>query len=129
MLIDLTALFWVGVWQAMVAKNPHRATSTSLARILVLPWVVIALLSLFISLGALSMRIAPGTGFFMGMWFVVGVATDLLFGVQARRKILTEFRLAASHRYATRPSFWKRLWRPDATSGAGGFPPAVVIQK
>ncbi len=47
---DLAALYWVGMWKALTAKNPTRAAASNLGRILVLPWVVLALGALVISL-------------------------------------------------------------------------------
>ena len=109
LLADLAALYWVGMWKALTAKNPTRAVAANFGRILVLPWVVLAL-------GALAMALAwPNAGdeppqkFFLGAWLGVGLAVDLGFGAWARYKLLTEFRLAATRRYEAQPGFWKRL--------------------
>ena len=47
---DLAALYWVGMWEALTAKNPTRATAANVGRILVLPWVVLALAGLVAAL-------------------------------------------------------------------------------
>lgn len=109
LLADLVALYWVGMWQAMVARNPHRAASVSLARILIVPWIVIAIVSLIVSLIGRETRSDPGPGFFLGLWVVTGLVTDLFFAGRARVKLLTEFRLAATQRYVERPGFLKSL--------------------
>jgi len=66
---DLVAFYWVGLWQAMVARNPHRAASVSLARILIVPWIVIAIVSLIASLVGRESRSDPGRAFFWAYGF------------------------------------------------------------
>ncbi len=110
---DLIALYWVGMWQGLSAKNQSRAISTTLARILVLPWVIIAVLMLFLALGAISTPNSPdpGSGVFLAIWFFIGLAVDVAFAVTARQQLLTQFRSAAASRYAAGAGFWRRLLR------------------
>ncbi len=107
---DLVALYWVGMWQALTARNPTRAASQSFSRILVLPWAAFGLLSLLVGLLSINSNGGPGPGFFMGLWFVLGLAADIGFGFWARHKLLTEFRAAAARRYNARVGFFKRLF-------------------
>jgi hypothetical protein len=111
LVVDLWALYWVGMWQGLTARNPVRASGAAAARILVLPWVVIALVLFLVVLAALGSHSGPnfGPGFVLGLWFVVGIVGDLGFGGWSRQKLLTEFRLAATQRYEHRPGFWKQL--------------------
>jgi ABC-type transport system involved in multi-copper enzyme maturation permease subunit len=109
---DLAALYWVGMWKALTAKNPTRAAASNLGRILVLPWVVLALGTLVISLTwPQQAGDEPLHKFFLSAWLGVGLAVDLGFGFWARTRLLTEFRDAATRRYEARPAFWKRLLR------------------
>jgi hypothetical protein len=109
---DLVALYWVGMWKALTAKNPTRAAASNLGRILVLPWAVLALGALVISLTwPQHAEDEPLQKLFLGAWLGVGLAADLGFGAWARYRLLTEFRLAATQRYEARPAFWKRLLR------------------
>lgn len=107
---DLAALYWVGMWQALTARNPTRATAANLGRILVLPWLLLALGALFVSL------IWPPQSdnewlqkFFLSAWVGVGLAVDLGFGAWARSRLLAEFRVAATRRYGARAGLWRRL--------------------
>ena len=50
LVVDLAGLYWIGMWQGLTSKNPNRATSAVVARILVLPWVVYALVLLVVAL-------------------------------------------------------------------------------
>jgi hypothetical protein len=108
---DLCSLYWIGMWQGLVAKNPARATSASLSRVLVVPWLLIAMVLLF--MGLASMRGVrepePFPNFFLGLWFVVGLIVDFGFASYARQKLLTEFRSAAQQRYDSQKGFWQRL--------------------
>ncbi|MGH7972682.1 MAG: ABC transporter permease, partial [Limisphaerales bacterium] len=47
---DLAALYWVGMWQGLTARNVGRATTGSLLRILVLPWIAFAIMMLLLLL-------------------------------------------------------------------------------
>ena len=109
MVVDLAGLYWVGMWQGLTARNPNRATSAALLRIMVLPCVGFALLSLLVSLLSINREVDLGPKFFLALWVGLGVLTDVGFGVWARHKLLTEFRLAAAQRYAPGAGFWKRL--------------------
>jgi ABC-type transport system involved in multi-copper enzyme maturation permease subunit len=110
---DLAALYWVGMWQGLAARNPGRAVTTSLGRILVVPWAVIAVLALLWVLRAVTIRPSadPTWQVTVGVWFFVGIATDLGFGGHARHKLLTEFRRTAQERYGSPVGFWNRLLR------------------
>jgi hypothetical protein len=120
LLMDLAALYWVGLWQGLTAKNPNRAASGSVARILVLPpalWALVILAVFLISQNRQSD--SPGSNFFMGLWLGLSLLIDIIFSVRARQKLLAEFRIAASHRYSTRPGFFRRLFtgsEPSANS-------------
>jgi hypothetical protein len=106
---DLAGLYWVGMWQGLVAKNPNRATSASLARILVLPWTAFAMVSLLISLASLNHPVDLGPKFFLVLWVALSLTADVGFGAWSRYKLLTQFRHAAAQRYAPAVGFWKRL--------------------
>jgi hypothetical protein len=106
---DLAALYWFGLWQGLTAKNPTRAAATSVGCILLLPWAVATLGMLAASLLAPNAEDTLVIRFFLGMWFAVGLATDIAFGAWARHRLLTDFRVAATRRYEPLPGFWKRL--------------------
>jgi len=110
LIADVIALYWIGMWQAIISKNPNRAAGASAARVLVLPWVVFAVVGLVLSLLTFRRAYEPNENFFLGLWFGLGLAADIGFGAWARHKFLAEFRVAASQQYAKRLSFWKRLF-------------------
>jgi ABC-type transport system involved in multi-copper enzyme maturation permease subunit len=109
---DLIALYWVGMWQALAAKNPNRAASATIARVLILPslgWAMVVLIAVLSSIrGGQNYESWPHM--LLGLWFGLGLAADIAFSISARRRLLAEFRLAAVQRYTPRAGFWKRLF-------------------
>jgi hypothetical protein len=110
LIADLVALYWVGMWQGLTARNPLRAAGGSLLRVLVLPWIGYCLALLIIILTEFarqSYQRSPDWKFFLGLWFGLGMVTDLGFGLWARQKLLLEFRLASQQPYGSVSDFWK----------------------
>jgi len=113
---DIMAFYWVAMWQALKAKNPIAAIVPNLLRIAVFPTIIYALVCL---IRALSSHAEPTWKFFVGWWVGPGLAADLFFGLIARHKILTRFRLAAAQRYDHRARS-SRQWKAEAPAA----PPA-----
>jgi len=113
-LADLAALYWVGMWQALVAKHPNRATSATAARILILPWLGFLLACVLLPLG--NNRIESPGKFLLTLWFVLGLAADIGFGALARYKLITEFRRVAAQRTAPKSTFFKQLFSRSQSS-------------
>lgn len=124
LVVDLAALYWTGMWQGLTAKHPNRATSGSVVRIFVLPWVGIAVVLSVVSLTYAARSNGPSWKFFIGLWVGLGLAADLGYGGGARHKLLTTFRLAAEQRYSPWRGFWKRLFAGGEVT-AGGAPPVI----
>jgi len=115
LIADLAALYWVGMWQGLSARNPKRAFSAAIMRILVLPWIAFGAFLMFIAVSPSGTRGGMGWDELLGTWFVLGLAADLGFGLHARQKLLTEFRLMATQRYQPQVSVWKRLFGSPGT--------------
>jgi len=96
---DLAAIYWVGIWQGITAKNPARAANGTVLRILVLPWILYAGCMLITALASMQGNHEPDWPFFVGLWLFLSVAADLGFGIAARYQILTSFREAATQPY------------------------------
>ena len=128
LVVDLAGLYWTGLWQGLTSKNPNRATSAVVARILVLPWIAYALVVLVVSLIWSGQGHEPSWKLFVGLWVGLGLAADLGFGLWARFKLLTEFRAAAEQRYSGRSGFWKRLFA-GREPGTVEVPPVIGMQQ
>ena len=112
---DFVALFSVGMWQGLIARNTARAVSSTVAKVLILPWIIYASVMLLLALAAISARSGgpePGWKFFLGLWFALGIGTDLLFGLRSWGKLHTGFRVAAQQQYEQRANFWRRWFGP-----------------
>ena len=85
---DALALSFVAMRVALTARSTHRAVLTTISRILVLPWVVF---TLGVGMAALWAELfsktgwPPGWKFYLGLYFSVGILTDLIFGLMAGR--------------------------------------------
>jgi hypothetical protein len=105
---DVLTLPVVAMRMALTAKNPARATLSTISRVLVLPWVLFGLAAgitnLWIELERLSNLgrgvDSPGDATYLGMWFGFGMAVDLLLGLGAWRLLPGHFRELATRRFA-----------------------------
>ena len=111
---DVAALHWTGMWQALTARNPQRAVMGSMARILVLPWLGMALALLIIPLAYSISQYEPQPTGLVALWLALGITTDLGFGAWARHRLYSEFRHAAAQRYSPPPGFWRRWFQAEA---------------
>jgi hypothetical protein len=115
LLCDLVALGWTAMWLAMSAPNPNRATGDAIARILVLPWVVIgagsALMGILVLAGVVSPWGFDPWTYFWG-WLGLGLATDAFFGWRSRALLYERFRLCAEQQFlGTTGGVLDRLFR------------------
>ena len=126
---DIVAMHWLGMWLALTAKNTNRAGGACLVRILFVPWCLIAIVMLMLVLGAVTgiREPEPGWKFFLGLWFCLGVGTDVVYAVWARHKLLHQFRLAAQTRFTAPRSWWRNLLSGSAleVSNTGRVSPAA----
>jgi len=107
---DIVALYWMGMWLGLAAKNPKHAFGAAIAPILTLPWIGMALVMTALSLLPIEARRGLLTDTLpLWLWFGFSLAADFGFGLYARSKLLTEFREVATQRYQPKPSWWQRL--------------------
>lgn len=110
LVMDLAAIYWVSLWQALVARSPGRAVLGTLTRLLFIPPLAYAgvavATSLLLALFQFEQLEWP---FFTTTWFLLGLGADIGFSLHARHKLLTQFRLAAEQRYAVRLGLWRRI--------------------
>lgn len=111
LIADMASLYWVCQWQALTARNPARAAGNSLALIGVVPWAIYAIVLVAMAVLSIGHYNQPGPDwrFFLGLWFVLGMAADIWFGALARHNLLTHFREVAQQRFVPTAGFFARL--------------------
>jgi hypothetical protein len=121
---DVAALHWTGMWQALTARNPQRAALGTVGRILVLPWLGMALALFLAALAATVAQYEPQPGRVVALWLALGLTTDVGFAAWSRHQLYTRFRRAAEQRYTPAPGLWKRWIRTakPATPPDKGLP-------
>jgi hypothetical protein len=111
LLADLVALFYVGFWQALTARNANRASGHALTRILSLPWILYALFMMFLAMTSFSGGGPRMDGSaFIFIWLFISLGVDFFFGIRAKVKLEEEFRAQAMARYAPAQSWWQRMF-------------------
>jgi len=107
---DLYTLSWVGMWSGLRSRSINRASSGAIFSVLALPWIVFGLFASACAIAAEIMKLFSDRflsfKFFLLAWFVIGISVDLLFGVWAREKLLSDFRRVAIERFGARSRVW-----------------------
>jgi hypothetical protein len=121
---DLVSLVWVGWWAGVVSKNASSAVSSTYVRLMLLPWLVVAVGAVLAYL-VFDEDTLPTVALLM--WIGSSLWLDWFFARRARRKLFTELRGAAVERYSgSDPAmlWWRRLgrrvaqWRVSARRGS-----------
>jgi len=93
LLCDIAAVFYVAMFSALTARSPNFASVNAISRVLILPWIgfgtVAALTAAWCS--TFSIRL-PGWRFYLSLWFFLGLAADLAFGLHAWWRLRMQFR-------------------------------------
>lgn len=120
LIADLYALYVIGCWQGLTARNPLRALGATLIRVLAFPWAMygaVLLIMALLQMGARGFHTSPSWVFFVGLWFGLGIGTDVLFGMLAWQKLQNQFRQAAQDRYVAHGDLWSRIFSRSAGPG------------
>jgi hypothetical protein len=114
LIADYFAISWVGMWHGLSAKRTKNASATTILCLLIMPWLLFwASTVLYFALGEYfrpSWRSPPSFAGLALWWLVLGLITDLMFGLRAYVKLRWQFRTAATRRFQPpRPYWWRRL--------------------
>jgi len=105
---DVMAMRWTAMHAALTTRNPNQASILTISRIVILPGVILGAILVLANLYSyLSDTPRPGLSFYVWWWFALGLLADAIYGLTARRQLLTRFRQLASSE--ARKSLLKRV--------------------
>ncbi|MDB6027239.1 MAG: hypothetical protein JWM68_3462 [Verrucomicrobiales bacterium] len=102
-IFDMIALGWVGMWLGMKSRGANRATLGSLARIVILRWVIFAVSLMIFGWLSLFRSISHEEYVFTLYWFAISVAINLLFMLLAKHNLNRKFLDIATQRFDFKP--------------------------
>jgi hypothetical protein len=102
LVLDAFACFWMGLWAGLTARDARRAYTRIISAILVLPWVIYAGFLGALGAGVFGPAHDVTWKTFLTIWFCFGLAVDAYFGLSARSRLQSEFRLRATERFQAR---------------------------
>jgi ABC-type transport system involved in multi-copper enzyme maturation permease subunit len=116
-LADMYTLAWVGLWVGLTARQGSRATGATVARVLVLPWLVWVGVMVLLETGrGVSAGMVEG-GFYLTLWVAIALINNALFLVWSRVRLGRDLRTLASERYGGGGLSW--WFRADSSSASG----------
>jgi magnesium-transporting ATPase (P-type) len=127
LLADAYTLCWVGMWVGLVSKRPNRATSAVITRVMVLPWGAWIGLLLLVGMTRWWLRVGESWKFYLGLWFVLGMAADVYFCLWARSRLRRDLRVVATQRFVPGRLRLFRV-RPRPSQSSPAVPPAVASE-
>jgi ABC-type Na+ efflux pump permease subunit len=90
---DVIALGWTAMYCALTTRSPNHASMLTISRIVIAPAVILAAIVVLANVYSyLSAMPPPSPGFYLAWWFGLGLVADLIYGLTARRQLLTRFR-------------------------------------
>jgi ABC-type transport system involved in multi-copper enzyme maturation permease subunit len=128
---DLITLAWVAMWTGLRSINTNKASGAAMARVLVLPWLLFAMLwTGIVVLGELNRGLFPRwldkqeTVFIS--WIVISLGVDVLFGIWAHRNLTTKFRETVAARFEKTAWRWFRRRRDASPANLAAAPQPAV---
>jgi hypothetical protein len=105
-------------WGGQASKQPKRAYSDTVGRVLAVPWVMFLMFMIYLIFVSYRGQVIVNWKTYLGVWLAIQLAVDVGYGSWARINFHTRFREVATWRFQRRVSWWKKLF------GRGGVEPA-----
>lgn len=80
LVVDLVALFWVGMWMGLASKQPKRAYSDAVGRILAVPWVMFLFFMIYLFFTSYRGQVSVTWKTYLGVWLAIQLAVDAGYG-------------------------------------------------
>lgn len=101
--MDVWALGWLGLWMGVKAKNAQEAASGTQLRVLILPWVALALSMMAVGCLFRFQGFGDPLAWTVFIWTGWSLTLDIAWMHYAREKVHASLRDAALERYARPP--------------------------
>lgn len=92
--MDLYALGWVGMWNAMSKRKQRHAAGATVSQILLLPWLII--MGIEMLSGLAGSPVFDSIGSFLTGWFFIGLVVDIGSINLCREPLMNQFRALAA---------------------------------
>jgi ABC-type Na+ efflux pump permease subunit len=96
-LVDLVAMAWTAMWLGLKSRDANRATGGTAGRVLLLPWIAFAAVATVVELSG-----GNWSGSATIWWLGLSVANAVFHFAWAWRRLMGQFRVAVSERFAKR---------------------------
>ncbi len=96
---DAYVLCWVGMWLSLKSRHSNRAAASTIARVLILPWVVFLGALTMLALVSVPFRYSLNGHMVTGLWLAIGLLNDLLLFSWSRNGLMNDFRNIAVQRF------------------------------
>jgi ABC-2 type transporter len=124
---DAYALSWTGMWIGLTAKRPNRATSGTIARVLLLPWGIFAATTILMAFAQMWRRWADRVELYIGLWLAIGIAIDGFFALRSHSRLLNTLRVVATRRFAAAGTWLRpKDRRRDSPQRSSAMNPAMT---
>lgn len=126
LVMDAYALSWVGMWCGLSARKFNRAASATIARILLLPWVIfLGSVILYAAFQMYKVYEPKSSEPVLFWWLAIALGNNLIFMGWAKRRLHRDFRqIAAEHA----PAAAKGGWWPFKRDKAPALPPPLAVR-
>jgi ABC-type transport system involved in cytochrome c biogenesis permease component len=96
---DLFAIAYVGMWLGLKSRYATRASGMVLARLILLPWLLIFGFFTFIAVAGRLFGSSGSFELFFSIWLLAGLGLDLFFGMRAWTGLHEKLRDLAASRF------------------------------
>jgi ABC-type transport system involved in multi-copper enzyme maturation permease subunit len=89
---DLLTMHWVGMWVGLTSRHPNRASGTTVAWVLTMPWVAFLILMMAAAFLHSGRSFEPGWQGVLGLWVALSLVNDAAAGIWCRQVLRTQMR-------------------------------------
>jgi ABC-type transport system involved in multi-copper enzyme maturation permease subunit len=123
--MDLFALSWVSMWGGLSSKQVNRASTSAIAKILVMPWMAFFFSMTLVGVAGVFSKFNPDEHGILLYWFALSVLTNLVFMFWSKENLRTRLREMATQRFAPKSKgFW---WSKSREEKAEQEVPPVIF--